>query len=911
MKRIILLVITILLAFSLLSCFEQGAKQETEKKFDQVTENEFERETTEDNKQVPIYEGMTVYSAATAGVGERTISATPTIKLLSAGNVKMLNADNADYYADLGEDIYIAININNPDDFEILSFTLNGEKYSSYMFEYGSNMSKIIIKCNVGRNSGEHNYTIDAIKYINKQTIRDVILRGDKTIKVVVSEYENEANCNHDDSNKITILESKASTCLSEGVTEGKKCERCNTIILHQEVTPKIPCEAGDWIVDKEATLMELGLMHTECKMCGKKMEEKSIPTKGSVGLEYTVNEDGACTIVGMGTCTDSALIIPAYIEGYKVIGIGEGAFYNSNAITSVYISDFVATIGKNAFYGCTSLKDVTFPVSLKAIGDSAFASCGKVENVYYNGNISEWCAIELGSGWSNPVGYSAQLYFNGELVTDLVIPDNITRIKHHTFFGCASITSLVIGDGVTVIEDQAFSSCRSLKEIVIGKSVKIIDDCAFEATAISSIVIPDSVESIGCEAFYHCKSLTSVVIGKSVVEIEPGIVGGCSSLKYIIYNGTLSQWEAIDKESLCINEGSDYFIACTDGFADKYGNSCYPTGNCLHNDLDKMYIIPETNSSCIENGLTYGIKCSICDEFVVSQQSKPLSACRESEWIIEKKASPTENGKAYSVCTVCGKTVDEVTFAYGSSGLTYSVNGDRRTCTITGIGTCTDRELIIPEFIDNYKVTAIGTSAFRDCLSFSSLKIPNTVEHIYAFAFYGCESLAKVVMSDSVVIIGKWAFAWCESLVSVTISNSVKLIPERAFYYCRSLTNLSIGNSVESIDEYAFEGCASLMELTIPNSVKSIGQHAFSLCKGLKIVTFSDSLAEIGVQAFSNCSSLESVVIPKSVAIINTHAFAFCSLLTIKCEIDIKPIEWHTQWNASNRPVIWDYKGE
>ena len=86
------------------------------------------------------------------------------------------------YYATPGEDIYINIHIDNPDSFEIMSFTLNGKKYSSYMFEEGSDMETIVLKYNVGNAAGIVEYTIDAIKYIDGTEIKDVIIDGNKTV---------------------------------------------------------------------------------------------------------------------------------------------------------------------------------------------------------------------------------------------------------------------------------------------------------------------------------------------------------------------------------------------------------------------------------------------------------------------------------------------------------------------------------------------------------------------------------------------------------------------------------------------------------------------------------------------------------------------------------------------------------
>ncbi len=88
------------------------------------------------------------------------------------------------YYANQYEDVYIYIHIDNPDNFEILSFTLNNKKFSSYMFEEGSDMETLILKYNVGEDSGFVDYTIDAIKYVDNSQIKDVKMDGDKTVKV-------------------------------------------------------------------------------------------------------------------------------------------------------------------------------------------------------------------------------------------------------------------------------------------------------------------------------------------------------------------------------------------------------------------------------------------------------------------------------------------------------------------------------------------------------------------------------------------------------------------------------------------------------------------------------------------------------------------------------------------------------
>ena len=212
--------------------------------------------------------------------------------------------------------------------------------------------------------------------------------------------------------------------------------------------------------------------------------------------------------------------------------------------------------------------------------------------------------------------------------------------------------------------------------------------------------------------------------------------------------------------------------------------------------------------------------------------------------------------------------------------------------------------------------VTSIGSSAFDDCTSLTSVTIPDSVTSIGDDAFYDCTSLTSVTIPDSVTSIGADAFYDCTSLTSVTIPDSVTSIGDSAFASCTSLTGIWVaeGNShyssdasgvlfnkdkttlvqcpgafaayaipdnVTSIGADAFYGCTSLKSVTIPDSVTNIGADAFSHCTSLTSVTIPDSVTSIGEQAFQGCESLTSVTIPDSVTSISSYTFASCTSLT------------------------------
>ncbi len=281
--------------------------------------------------------------------------------------------------------------------------------------------------------------------------------------------------------------------------------------------------------ITKEATCVEVGVKTFTCD-CGDGYTEK-IPVLGheyenyicircegeikpSEGLEYELNSDGkSYSVVGLGACTDADLVIPFTYNNFPVTNIGEWAFSSCRSLTSVMLPDSVTSIGDRAFLYCHSLTSVVIPDNVTSIGAAAFeycdsltsveihsgsigedafedcdsltsvvigdgvtsigewafGGCDSLTSVYYTGDIANWCAIEFEGATSNPLSYGAGLYINNTLVTELIIPDNVTSIGDYAFRGCESLTSVVIGDGVTSIGDRAFSSCDGLTSITFN----------------------------------------------------------------------------------------------------------------------------------------------------------------------------------------------------------------------------------------------------------------------------------------------------------------------------------------------------------------------------------------------------------------------------------------------------------
>lgn len=87
---------------------------------------------------------------------------------------------------------------------------------------------------------------------------------------------------------------------------------------------------------------------------------------------------------------------------GNSVTSIGEWAFYDCISLKNIVIPDSITSIGDYAFYSCDSLESVIIGNSVTSIGSSAFFACSRLVSIYYNGNATEWNAINIGlSPWN------------------------------------------------------------------------------------------------------------------------------------------------------------------------------------------------------------------------------------------------------------------------------------------------------------------------------------------------------------------------------------------------------------------------------------------------------------------------------------------------------------------------------
>lgn len=139
-------------------------------------------------------------------------------------------------------------------------------------------------------------------------------------------------------------------------------------------------------------------------------------------------------------------------------------AFNKNESMSSLKLPKTLKIIGGSAFWYCYNLANITIPDSITEIGSYAFYGCNNLTSVHIT-DIAKWCTIKFAS-FANPLICAHNLYLNGELVTNLIIPDNVTLIESEAFYRCSSLTSITIPNSITSIGYNAFRECTGLTQI-------------------------------------------------------------------------------------------------------------------------------------------------------------------------------------------------------------------------------------------------------------------------------------------------------------------------------------------------------------------------------------------------------------------------------------------------------------
>ena len=206
-------------------------------------------------------------------------------------------------------------------------------------------------------------------------------------------------------------------------------------------------------------------------------------------------------------------------------------------------------------------------------------------------------------------------------------------------------------------------------------------------------------------------------------------------------------------------------------------------------------------------------VKLSVLVGLVLLALCLSLAACERTPAQSGEQSSEQTPAQSGEQSSDQGEATGEIAFALNEAGDGYVV---------TGIGTFTGTELVIPSTYEGLPVVEIAQEAFKDCTQLTSVIFPATIEQY--------------------IQVGDYAFAGCTGLTQITF-------PATAESYVKI--------RLLSLHDYAFAGCTGLTQVTI-TATCNLYDHVFEGCTGLESATIHSSYGD--TYLFTNCTKLKHV---------------------------------------------------
>ena len=488
-----------------------------------------------------------------------------------------------------------------------------------------------------------------------------------------------------------------------------------------------------------------------------------------------------------------------------------------AKTITEYTVPDSVEAIADKAFYGNTRIIDLNTGKNTKTIGENAF------------GNMSALTTLTMENSVES-LGKMAFYFSSSSKLESVTLSEKLKSLPEYCFYGCNSLEELTIPKSVELIDSGSIpssvenatikstgetseslvikSASTSAKYRVATESVKakLVEYGVPEA----NITVDDTLLEDGVKEPSFTKNGISYTVTADPTETEPGVVS-IESVDKTVVNKAGDYTIA----GTVRNNGYDYvvkeikasaFNGCDNIESITVPNTVEKLGvNAIAGNLNLKSITFETGSklTTIENG-------ALSDNGKLKAITIPASVKNIGDYIL---------GWNYSLATVEfeeGTTLDNI-----GKGMFFR---DEALASITLPSTVT---VINDEAFYNCKalteidlsnIDEIGAYAFYNCASLKEAILSNDVTELNDAAFYGCSSLEKVKLSEKLTKLG--------DLISEDAEEDVKGV----FSGCTSLKEIVIPKGVNNIGKNTFNGCENLRRVIIEtSSLKKVGANAFN----------------------------------------------------------------------------------
>ena len=283
-------------------------------------------------------------------------------------------------------------------------------------------------------------------------------------------------------------------------------------------------CEKGnhEWeITDYEdATCYLVSSVTYTCALCGE--------TKRASDYRPHAYAEGFCTVCGMpeGAWMEVEYTMdstnPDYLCISKVKGNPEGKLVLPNHFYDPSVDRFipVTEIGKNALTGLDKITEVVIPDTVTRICEYAFKGCSAMERVNFPEGL---------------VAIQDEAFDECAALTEAHLPDSVTELGSSVFRNCISLVSATLPASFDFVPDLMYGNCKSLADVTLKGTIKTVRYGAFlGCSSLKQLPAMPELEVVVSEAFKSCHSLSEVTLPATLRELGSEAFAYCTSLKKV-----------------------------------------------------------------------------------------------------------------------------------------------------------------------------------------------------------------------------------------------------------------------------------------------------------------------------------------------------------------------------------------
>ena len=596
-------------------------------------------------------------------------------------------------------------------------------------------------------------------------------------------------------------------------------------------------------------------------------------------GLISVVIPPGVKTIseYAFSGCNLSDITIPEGVECLDTYSL------SGNSFESITLPESLTTIQNYALAECVNLKKLFVPHNVKSIGIDVVRGSYDLEQVVVGRNVENMTS----QSFSGLIGLKKLAYPDNVLLTgvikgavrypasDAVFEDGMIYDGTRSTLYFADIDTegqVILHEGLQTIYPYAFTECHGITSVVMSNSIQEIGACAFKnCDNMRWLVAGNGLENLAGDALDGCTAISKLLWSdKCFIFLQ----NGCAN---IVYDSRLS----IEYDKGLVyghSEKDDVLLFCSPDFeghatvrdgVNKIGKQAFEscqqlTSVELPESLTRIEDYAFLGADTLADLTVHAPVPPLCanDAFTSAMTEGKQTRLHLSPETALLYASVKPWSDFFDILTPGGKVFrlndGQLSYACSEETHTASVLKDDSYQSFTGVS--------IPARV---AVEENGEATFYK------------VEGIAPRAFDGCKDISVLTLGRNLKWIGESAFKNCTSIRSVKIPELIEEIPDSCFMY-NYINNLELNDKIRRIGDNAFYS-ANLSSIAFPASLEEIGREAFTMCP-FEEITFNEGLIRIGAGAFIGfigSTHLKTVSFPSTLMEIGDGAFRYNQGLT------------------------------